>query len=63
MTENENFTWQESEDNKFNEESNSNETSEQLKKETNFKKIENDGWILAGTYLIGWLIFLIIFKF
>ena len=41
MTENENFTWQESEDNKFNEESNSNETSEQLKKETNFKKIEN----------------------
>lgn len=25
-------------------------------------KVENDGWILAGTYLIGWLIILVVFK-
>lgn len=47
---------------KVNKEEATNEQQEQDKKPTDFKKIENDGWILAGTYLVGWLIILIIFK-
>lgn len=41
---------------------NENTEQEQVKKETDFKKIENDGWMLAGTYLIGWLVILIVLK-
>lgn len=35
-------------------------TAEELKQKQ--AKVENDGWILAGTYLIGWLVILVIFK-
>lgn len=41
-------------------ETNSEETTEQRK--INSEKVEADGWMLAGTYLIGWLIILVIFK-
>jgi len=42
------------------EETNSEQQAEQ--KKINSEKVEADGWMLAGTYLIGWLIFLVIFK-
>lgn len=42
------------------EETNSEQKSEQ--KKINSEKVEADSWMLAGTYLIGWLIFLVIFK-
>lgn len=35
-------------------------TAEEVKQKQ--AKVENDGWMLAGTYLIGWLIILVIFK-
>ena len=43
------------------EETSSEQQTEQ--KKINSGKVEADSWMLAGPYLIGWLIFLVIFKF
>lgn len=44
----------------FEETNSEQQTSEQ--KKINSEKVEADGWMLAGTYLIGWVIILVIFK-
>lgn len=45
-----------------NEENGSNENNSQTRPPIDSKKIEHEGWKLAGTYLIGWVIILVIFK-